>query len=757
MKKKIIGLISLATSSLLVLGFGINLYFQPTKEEVTASKSSYWDSWITSNSGKIATGGTTLMSALSTKISGGTTSIGYKGLWDAYKTSDSVPGSNGTKIWDMYGGFQFNYQSSGSSYSGEGDCYNREHSVPKSWFGSPEESAVAYSDLVHLVPTDGKVNQMRSNYAFGEVSSASYSYGFPARSYGGTQYQTAGVSKVGTPKTINGVSAGVSTVFEPDDQYKGDFARIYMYFATRYGGGTYSPTLEDSGRSIFTTAYTNSNPYFTDYGLALLRKWHVQDRVSQKEIDRNNAVETLQGNRNPFVDYPEWADKIFGTNYSGGDTPSVIISQTTASILVGGSVTLTATASDSSAITWSSSASSVASVSNGVVIGVSVGSATITASATIDSTVYSATCEVTVISSTPTSITASVSKAFYVGETISKSDITVKDNLNNVITNYSFSNYQFTYADGPSGGSSKNKSFTISYNNMTTTLNVAVSRQSYATPGASVTDTINRELTGVASGSTSYTSWSNKRSNSNAVYAGQSAGGNNSIQLRSANNNSGIVSTTSGGTLTKVEVTWNSNTGSRTLCIYGKTSAYSSATALYSTSPSTQGTSLGYIVHGNSTSLNITGNYTYIGIRSMSGALYLTEVKITYSSGSGSETAKNVSNYIMYEDTENQCTTKFTTASGYFNNLSTSEKSSFMTSSDYVISTARERFEAWAANRGKTITYSNGTYTIINASNRMSSLNNEKNTDLLVLLIGVMMCCSTFAVAIYMFKKSKEQ
>lgn len=749
MKKKFLGLIALATSSLLVLGFGVNLYFKPAKEEVIASKSSYWDSWITSNSSKITTGGTTLMTALQSKISSGTTTISYGGLWSAYQTSDTVPGSNGTKIWDMYGGFQFNYQSQGASYSKEGDCYNREHSVPRSWF-TPTESGTAYSDLVHLVPTDGKVNQVRSNYAFGEVSSASYSYSFPARSYGGTQYQSAGVSKLGTPKTINGVSAGVSTVFEPDDQYKGDFARIYMYFATRYGGGTYSPTLEDSGRSIFTTTYTNSNPYFTDYGLALLRKWHVQDRVSQKEIDRNNAVETLQGNRNPFVDYPEWADKIFGTNYAGGDTPSVTISQTSASILVGGSVTLTATASDSSAITWTSSASGVASVSNGVVTGVSVGTATINASATIDATVYSASCEVTVFSSTPTSITASVSKSFYVGETISKSDITVKDNLNNTITGYTFSNYQFTYNDGPSGGSTRNKSFTITYGDLSTTLSVPVSRKAYVAPVATVTDTItSANLTAT---DTNYKDFSNVAITSSAKYAGQSAkDSSGNIQMRSKNSNSGIVSTTSGGTIQSVTI--NVGSGSNTVQVYGKTTAYSDATDLFNSSK--QGTLLGS--RSSTGTITVSGNYTYVGIRSSSGAIYLSSVVITYSSGSGSETAKNVSNYIMYEDTENQCATKFTTASGYFNNLSSSEKSTFMNSSDYVISNARERFEAWAANRGKTITYSNGTYTIVNASHRMVSFDNENNTGFIVLLIGIMMCCSTFAIAFYMFKKHSNE
>ncbi|MBQ3709113.1 MAG: chitobiase/beta-hexosaminidase C-terminal domain-containing protein [Bacteroidales bacterium] len=145
-----------------------------------------------------------------------------------------------------------------------------------------------------------------------------------------------------------------------------------------------------------------------------------------------------------------------------------------------------------------------------------------------------------------------------------------------------------------------------------------------------VTDTLTRASTGVTG--TSYASWSGVTSVSDAVYAGQSAGGNGSIQLRSNNNNSGIITTSSGGTVTNVSVTWNSNTASgRTLNIYGSNSAYSSPTELYSSS--TQGTLLGTIVCGTSTSLSIDGSYTYIGMRSANMAMYLEEINITWSTG----------------------------------------------------------------------------------------------------------------------------
>lgn len=150
-----------------------------------------------------------------------------------------------------------------------------------------------------------------------------------------------------------------------------------------------------------------------------------------------------------------------------------------------------------------------------------------------------------------------------------------------------------------------------------------------------VTDVLDRELTGVTG--TTYTSWENVTSNSDAIYAGQSAGGNNSIQLRSNNNNSGIITTASGGTVTSVSVIWNENTSNgRTLNIYGSDSPYSSPTELYDAD--TQGTLLGTIVNGTSTELLIDGSYTYIGMRSASGAMYLTEIDITWTEGGGTPT-----------------------------------------------------------------------------------------------------------------------
>ena len=146
-----------------------------------------------------------------------------------------------------------------------------------------------------------------------------------------------------------------------------------------------------------------------------------------------------------------------------------------------------------------------------------------------------------------------------------------------------------------------------------------------------VTDTLTRATTGITG--TSYSSWSGKTGDSGAVYAGQSAGGNESIQLRSNNSNSGIVTTTSGGFARKVTVTWQDGTSAgRTLDIYGNNTAYTNPTQLYNTPV---GTKLGSIVKGTSTELVIEGDYAFIGMRSNSGAMYITQIQIEWQKGGG--------------------------------------------------------------------------------------------------------------------------
>lgn len=228
------------------------------------------------------------------------------GVWQAYQYTDIHRNDANTSdiIWDMYSDnpngpepYTYTYQlDQCGNYSKEGDCYNREHSTPKSWFASAEPM---YTDVHHLFPTDGKVNAIRSNYPFGEVLNA-------------TETSLNG-SKLGTGNNFG--YTGI--VFEPIDEYKGDFARAGLYMATRYENEIISQNWSANGNADQLFLSPTDQPdvnkrkaqIYDDWFVKLLFKWINDDPVSQKEIDRNNAIyyESGQGNRNPFVDRPELA------------------------------------------------------------------------------------------------------------------------------------------------------------------------------------------------------------------------------------------------------------------------------------------------------------------------------------------------------------------------------------------------------------------------------------------------------------------
>lgn len=232
------------------------------------------------------------------------TLLSYNYMWTAYDSTDVA--DDGYYI-DMYSTCKYNHDSyhvGNATYVGQG--LNREHSFPKSWFGG--EIAPMFTDLTMLIPTDGYVNQRRSNNPYGVCA-------------GGMTYvnEEMGVSmrgKLGT-STYNGYTA---TVFEPDDEYKGDFARIYFYMVTCYKSEV--SQWPGSGQLDYTT---NNYKAFSTWSMKLLMEWHRADPVSTKEIKRNEAVYRLQGNRNPFIDHPELAEHIWGTKqnvvWTGQDTP----------------------------------------------------------------------------------------------------------------------------------------------------------------------------------------------------------------------------------------------------------------------------------------------------------------------------------------------------------------------------------------------------------------------------------------------------
>ena len=256
--------------------------------------------------------GTNLYNALNTIANVGFASLGYDGAIDAYQQSDVYPtdpdhpdyveGKAG-KIWDMYGACSFALGDECGNYNDECDCYNREHSIPKSWWGGGKNDM--YSDIFHLVPTDGYVNNRRSAYAFGEVQNVTYTYNGCKLGSSVSTITTDRETLLGTDATCSG------TVFEPKDEYKGDFARGYLGMIAKYSNTSYAITTGNGGM-IFEAFKTTSHFGLTRYGMVLLMKWHREDPVSRKEIDRNNGIQATQGNRNPFIDYPYLAEFIWG-------------------------------------------------------------------------------------------------------------------------------------------------------------------------------------------------------------------------------------------------------------------------------------------------------------------------------------------------------------------------------------------------------------------------------------------------------------
>lgn len=226
----------------------------------------------------------------------------YSSIWDFIAENDlDTYYENDNTVLDIYSenpdgsdSYEWTPESDQcGNYSGEGSCYNREHSFPKSWFN---DRSPMTSDVVHIFPTDGYVNGQRANLPYGEVGSSSYT--------------SDNGSKRGNTRSGLGYSG---KVFEPIDEFKGDLARAYFYMATRY------EDVLTSWESPMLNGTTDQ--VFIDWALEMLIEWHQLDPVSDKERDRNNATEDFQGNRNPFVDHPEWVSCIWSSCSSSNDDP----------------------------------------------------------------------------------------------------------------------------------------------------------------------------------------------------------------------------------------------------------------------------------------------------------------------------------------------------------------------------------------------------------------------------------------------------
>ena len=276
--------------ALLLIIFGINSYAQIPP--------GYYNS---------ATGsGYTLKTQLKLIITNGHQDQGYDALYDAYINSDNDSFyENDNTVLDIYsenpsGVDSYNYNHNDrtcGNYNSENDCYNREHIFPQGFFN---EQLPMRTDIHHVVPTDGYVNNRRANYPFGEVTNHTW------------------ISNNGSKVGQNTFESYSGVVFEPIDEFKGDIARMLLYFAVRYEDEVTDSSWDDHTTTNNPLNGTNDQVYEIWY-LRLLYKWHQDDPVSGREVNRNNEAYNFQGNRNPFIDYPEYVDSIWGTVLSNSD------------------------------------------------------------------------------------------------------------------------------------------------------------------------------------------------------------------------------------------------------------------------------------------------------------------------------------------------------------------------------------------------------------------------------------------------------
>ena len=207
---------------------------------------------------------------------------GSKKSWDAFYHTDRDTVTN--QVLDMYSNEvrYFNPEKPTASVKD----FDIEHMLPKSWWGGDVNPA--YCDIYHLVPGDYSANRSKSNHAPGIPADSTFNNG--------------------SFVTGSGAAYGLTRVFCPEDQYKGDFARAYFYIATCYGDSLTWLTTGEPGIAMTNEGWEEFRPWLRD----LLLSWHRMDPVSQKELDRAVEVNKIQGNRNPFIDYPELAEFIWG-------------------------------------------------------------------------------------------------------------------------------------------------------------------------------------------------------------------------------------------------------------------------------------------------------------------------------------------------------------------------------------------------------------------------------------------------------------
>lgn len=285
-----------------------------------------------------------LFSRLQKKVNENWVRQGYNALDEGLVYTDFV--DDGYMV-DIYSNTSRLKASDTGNYHQEGDTWNKEHLIPKSWWGGDKSGPNGEGgDMFNMYPTDGYINGMRSNYPFGETSSP-------------TRVSNNSFSKLG-PSSFAGYNG---TVFEPNDIWKGNVARSYFYFALKYVTYTSSSYTSGNGGVQFSK---NGNYGLTDYSTSLFLSWNKHLEKNDYEKERAYRIYDIQKNLNPFTFHPEWADYIWGNiPLTTVDPTSISLDETSSRIRLGETRQLTCTILPSNAyknVIWSSSNDEVASV-----------------------------------------------------------------------------------------------------------------------------------------------------------------------------------------------------------------------------------------------------------------------------------------------------------------------------------------------------------------------------------------------------------
>ena len=390
----------------------------------------------------------------------------YGDLWNTYYSCFT---KSDNFIMDYYSNiskFTESNRDRGSGGNKEGEYFNREHSVPQSWWGGGTTTGTQGTDPYIVIPSDKMVNGKRGSMSYGVVKTASFS-------------SANGFSKTGlSDSTAFGYSG---TVFEPDDSVKGDLARNTLYAIAKYEK-SYSWT-SDGGSAIFS-GNSSTNFGLTSYGVKLLTAWNNLDKPDEWEIGVNERVSKIQKNRNPFIDHPEYVNTLWGnvsgmTPYQEDTSPKLKISKTSLDVYTTESEELTGYMTDESAITWSISDSTVASISSTTaktitVTGLKAGTTTITLSGHgEDDVLLEKTCTVTVKDNKVERLSISNQKTqYFVGDDFVKPTVKAmytKGNEIDVTNEATFSGFNSTTAG--------TRTISVSYGGKSTTYNVSISER----------------------------------------------------------------------------------------------------------------------------------------------------------------------------------------------------------------------------------------------------------------------------------------